>query len=460
MKRDAAHIPHAETGSYPLRAGNDVRPLVDGEPAFRRICEAVEAARERVWVTVAFLQREVQMPDGRGSFFDVLDRAQQRGIDVRVIFWRSPEQEEEQPGVHFSGTGEERRWLDERGSRFQARWDTLPDFSCHHQKSWIVDAGELDEVAFVGGINLSPTSVVAPGHAPREGGDVHDVYVQVRGPAASDVHHNFVQRWNEASEREKPDGVWPPDDDGGDLAFPERASAEAGEVPVQITRTVLRDRYRDTTPTPGGVPFPIRDGEQSVHEQYHAAIDGAQRSVYIEDQAIGSPGIIAVLDEALSRGVEIVFLVPVNAHPAFVRARKNEKLAPFFEMLHGLARFDHFSLVGIANNHGPGRYHDVYVHAKIALVDDAWATIGSTNVADRSFHSDTELNASFWHAETVRSLRVELFREHLGVDTAALDDLAALRLYRERARENAMLRGRGEPLRGLAFELDPVTYGL
>ena len=39
------HIPFALSGFYPVRAGNLVRPLIDGEPAFRRICEAVEAAR-------------------------------------------------------------------------------------------------------------------------------------------------------------------------------------------------------------------------------------------------------------------------------------------------------------------------------------------------------------------------------------------------------------------------------
>jgi cardiolipin synthase len=75
MTRDAAHVPHAARAAYPLREGNTVHPLVDGEPAFRRICEAVEAAEHSVWVTVAFIERDVRMPDGRGSFFDVLDRA-------------------------------------------------------------------------------------------------------------------------------------------------------------------------------------------------------------------------------------------------------------------------------------------------------------------------------------------------------------------------------------------------
>ena len=80
-------MPPARSGSYPVRAGNAVRPLVDGEAAFRRICEAAESARHSVWVTVAFLERDVPMPDGRGSFFDVLDRAAARGLDVRALFW-------------------------------------------------------------------------------------------------------------------------------------------------------------------------------------------------------------------------------------------------------------------------------------------------------------------------------------------------------------------------------------
>jgi hypothetical protein len=47
--------PFVATGSYPTRDGNLVRPLIDGEPAFRRICEAIEAARHSVWATITFM---------------------------------------------------------------------------------------------------------------------------------------------------------------------------------------------------------------------------------------------------------------------------------------------------------------------------------------------------------------------------------------------------------------------
>ena len=411
-------------------------------------------------MTVAFLERDMQMPGGRGTFFDVLSAAAARGVDVRALFWRSPEQEAHEPGIHFSGTEAERAWLASRGAGFAARWDRLPGQLCHHQKSWLIDAGDAaGEVAFVGGINLDASSVSGRGHAPRDCGDVHDVYLELRGPAATDVHHNFVQRWNEASEHARPDGHWPAGRDAGPLLFPAVLSPPAGDVPVQISRTVSKGRYRDGTPAPGARPFAIHEGEFSVEDQYLAAIDAARRTIYIEDQAIGALRAVGHLKRALERGVEVVFLAPGNCHPAYAEAKRNPDLKPFFDLVASLDRFENFTLAAIASERGPGAYHEIYVHAKIMLVDDAWATIGSTNVAERSFRGDTELNASLWHGDVVRELRRDLLAEHLGVDTGGQDDVAALRLYHARARENARRRERRERQDALAYRLDAGRYG-
>jgi cardiolipin synthase len=460
VRRDGDHVPFVGSGSYPIRAGNRVRPLVDGEPAFRRIGEAVDAARHSLWVTVAFLAPDFRMPDGRGGFFDVLDRARGRGLDVRVLFWRHVWLARHQPDAHFAGTGADRRFLAERGSRFLARWDQAHGRYCQHQKSWIVDAGTAHEVAFVGGINLNPGSVVPPGHPPTERGNTHDVYLELAGPSASDVHHNFVQRWNEASERGEPDGCWPDARSQDDLPFPSRASARAGDVAVQIQRTVRRDRYRDGHPAPGCGRFEIAAGEYSIVDQYRAALDAARSTIYVEDQAIGAPEIVERLESALRRGVHVAFLVPNDPNEEMAAARRNPDTAAFWEALAGLGRHEHFTLAGIATSRPGGGHQNVYVHAKIALVDDAWCTIGSANVGNRSFYGDTELNASLWHAPTVRELRVELLREHLGLDTAHLDDVAALRAFAERARANAPRFARGQSLEGLAFALDPARYAL
>jgi len=458
---EAAHLPAARRSSYPLRCGNSVRPLVDGEPAFRRICEAVEAARESVWLTVAYVERDVAMPDGRGSLFDVLECAARRRIDVRLLFWREPRLGELEPeSTHLPGDASDRAWLAENAPSVKARWDRHPQAFCHHQKSWIVDAGHAGEVAFVGGINLLRASVCQPGHPPHPGGQDHDAYVEVAGPAATDVHHNFVQRWNEASERTHADGSWPDATKATDLEFPAFLSPVAGEIAVQMTRTVAAGLYEADAATPGGKPFPIAGGEQSVLEQYLGAIAAARRSIYVEDQAIGSPAIVDALQAAVERDVEVVFLVPGNAHPAFVAARRNPRAAFFFDKLARLGAHERFTLAAIAASRPGGLYDEIYVHAKLMLIDDAWGTIGSTNVADRSFLDDTELNASFWHGPTVRALRELLQSEHLGVDTSGWDDRKGLRLFREIALANRARRGRRAPLAGLAYAVDATTYGV
>jgi cardiolipin synthase A/B len=460
MLPGADHIPHVTSGAYPVREGNLVRPLVDGEPAFRRICEAVEGAKKSAWVTVAFIDHDAQMPDGRGTFFDVLDRAADRGIDVRALFWRfEPHGAQRVLPDAFPGDEKERAWLEERGSKFLARWDHNPGY-CHHQKSWLIDAGQPGEAAFVGGINLNRSSIVPVGHPHLEHlrGSTHDVYVELHGPAATDVHHNFVQRWNQATEREHDHGKWRAADD---LPYPSQLSPAAGAAPVQLSRTVRADMYADgSTPPPGGEPHAIAEGDGSMLDQYVTAIDSAREYIYFENQAIGSPVIVAHIEEALKRGVDVTFLVPGNPPMDMLTARKNPSNAPFFEHLARLGTYDNFLLAGIAGNLRPGEYHSIYVHAKTTLIDDAWATIGSTNIANRSFHRDTELNASVWHPEIVRTLRVELLQEHLSLDTSGMSGREAMAAYRQVAVENTALRQERAEMTALAHTIDPAEYGL
>jgi cardiolipin synthase len=458
MNRDAEHIPFVESGSYPIRGGNAVTPLVDGEPAFRRICEAVESAKHSAWVTVAFMNQDFQMPDRRGDLFDVLNTAHARGIDVRVIFWRHVELAKFDPGTHFAGTTAERQMLAERGIRFAIRWDQAHGRYCQHQKSWIVDAGEPGETAFVGGINLGNDSVVAPGHATRDGGNTHDVYVEVTGPAASDVHHNFVQRWNEASDRGEADGCWPDASSQNDLSFPSAPSPTAGDVPVQIQRTIRRDRYQNGHPAPAHKSYEIVGGEHSIVDQYRRALEAARETIYVEDQAIGSQEIVDRLHGALERGVDVVFLVPIDVNNEMAAGRRNAESKVFFDSLAALGQHENFLLTGIASNKAGGGHQNIYVHAKIALIDDGWCTIGSTNIGNRSFYGDSELNASFWHEETVRALRVSLLAEHLGENTSHLGDRDAMARYREVARANHPRWLAGERLSGLAIALDPAAY--
>lgn len=451
-----AHIPFVTSCSYPRRAGNAVRPLIDGVPAYRRIAEAVRAARHSVWLTVTFFAPDFQMPDGRGSLFDVLDDAVGRGLDVRVIFWR-PNQESIGFGQTFAGSPEQRGMLEARGSRFRIRWDRAHGPYCQHQKSWLIDAGHASETAFVGGMNLTAKAMGSPGHASE--GERHDVCVEIAGPAATDVHHNFVQRWNEASERAELDGTWGHDGDDG-LNFPARPSASRGESLVQMQRMVHPGRYGDTHPSPESHAYDIAGGEQSILSQYLQAIGAAQRSIYIENQAIPIPEVATALEEALQRGVDVVLLVPADPGEYVRAARQNGQRKPLFDALAALGRRENFALAGLAAPDAQGRRSAIYVHSKIMLVDDAWATIGSCNLHAYSLGGHTEMNASIWDPEVARALRHELLAEHLDRDTAGIGDRAALRLYREIAREN---RRRYEAndckWQGLAFSLDPASYG-
>jgi phosphatidylserine/phosphatidylglycerophosphate/cardiolipin synthase-like enzyme len=451
----APHIPFVTSGSYPVRHGNRLRPLVDGVPAFQRIGEAVDAARHSVWVTVTFYASDFAMPEGRGSLFDLLDRAVARGLDVRVIFWR-PNPESSGYGRTFSGTAEDRAMLRARGSRFRARWDRAPGAFCQHQKSWLIDAGEPSETAFVGGMNLTAWALASPGHPE---GARHDLYLELAGPAATDMHHNFVQRWNEASERMAEDGLWA-HENGDRLAFPTRLSEPRGDSPVQIQRNLHAGRYHDDHPTPDGERQAVAAGERTVFEQYSRAIDAARRTIYIENQAAPTVAIAMRIEAALQRGVEVVALVPADPEHHVRQGRRDPEWNEFFAQLASLGRHENFTLAGIAAPDARGGRRNIYIHGKAMLIDDAWATIGSCNLHWYSMNGNSEMNASFWDPRVVKALRCQLLAEHLDQDTAHLEDRAALRLYREVAQGNRRKRDAGNvDWQGLAFELDPARYG-
>jgi phosphatidylserine/phosphatidylglycerophosphate/cardiolipin synthase-like enzyme len=413
-------IPFVTDAPYPGRRENFVRPLIDGVPAFRRICEAIEAAQHSVFVTVAFMHQDFLMPDGRGSLFDVLDAATRRGIDVRVVFWRTEPPTAAYERTCFVGTPAQRERLRVRGSTCGMRWAKAGEAYCHHQKSWIIDAGQPTEVAFVGGMNLNPQYVVHPGHADRPDG-AHDVYLEIAGPAAADVHHNFVQRWNEASERDLSDGVWG-ERGREDLAFPLSMSAPRGASRVQIQRTILSR------------------SEHTIFTQYTRAIDAAQRTIYIENHALAAPHIMARLHAALQRGVQVVALVPAASSAVAWHPREAPASPAMLHQLCALGTHNAFTLVGIATPQAGGGRSKINIHAKVMLVDDVFATIGSCNIRTTSFFRHTEINASIYDPKVVQALRCELFDEHLSIDTRRMDDVTALCLYAETARCNADCR--------------------
>lgn len=444
-----ATIPFVRSGSYPARPGNRLRPLIDGEPAFRRICEVIEAARQSVWATVTFLWATFEMPDGRGSTLDYLDRAAARGIDVRLIFWRPDAETEALRRNAFWGSADHIRLLEGRRSRVKIRWDRAHPGFCQHQKSWLIDADAESRTAFVGGINLNPHSMVAPGHLGE--GHNHDVYMELTGPSTVDVHHNFVQRWNEASELGAENGRWGIGSEAN-LPFPDQLPAKRGDAVVQIQRTIHPGRYCNGQASPGAASFNIASGERSIFDQYCAAIDTARRSIYVENQYIDVPEIVDRLYAAVKRGVVVVLLLP--AEPNLNASAQPEQYS-VLKLRAELKRHHTFTLAGIAGVDAEGRRKPIHVHSKLMLVDDEWATVGSCNLHRFSLFGNSEMNISFSEPNTVRAFRDQLLREHLDRDTSCMDDREALHLFREIAQENRRKLEAGDRAwQGLAFEID------
>ena len=448
------HIPFVTTGAYPVRAGNSVRLLIDGEPAFRRVCDAVEQAEARVWVAVTFLWAGFRMPDGRGSFFDVLGGACRRGVDVRVLFWRPDDATGHLRANAFWGSPAHVALLEQQAPGISVRWDRAHPGFCQHQKFWLIDAGSDTACAFVGSINLNPHSVVAPGH--RGAGHNHDMYLEISGPAVTDVHHNFVQRWNEASERDKADGRWGLEADR-DLPFPDRVAAPCGSTVAQVQRTIHPGRYSNPCATPGGTPFAIADGEFSNRDQYVQAIRAAREYIYLENQTVSVRPIHAELAAAVSRGVAVVLLLPpVASSIAGPRDCHDDR---FGDERRALAREPQFTLAGLAGRDAGGARQPVHVHAKLMIIDDVWATAGSCNLHRYSMDGNSELNVVFADPVIVRALRCQLLAEHLDEDTSALDGRSALGVFRTVAERNAGRRDRDDPdWKGIAWAMDPLLW--
>jgi len=122
-----------------------------------------------------------------------------------------------------------------------------------------------------------------------------------------------------------------------------------------------------------------------------------------------------------------------------------------------LARTSHFTLAGLAGPDAGGVRQAVHVHAKLMIIDDVWATVGSCNLHRYSMYGNSELNIAFADAVAVRALRCELLAEHLEQDTSALDGRSALCVFRAVAEQNARRRDAGDPdWEGIACAMDPL----
>lgn len=452
MGRGMGH--HGPVSGYPRRAGNLVTPWIDGVPFYERLLAAMRGARVRVWAIVSFIAPDFRFNDGT-LWWDLLDECVARGVEVRVLFWRNP-------GFFktdhvFLGGAKDREFLQRRGAAWAGRWDSsgADRGHCHHQKGYVIDAEEEEgAVAFVGGMVLSTSTLARPGHA--EGLAKHDAFVELQGPVVVDAARNFVQRWNLARmDEEAP--PWPDALRAGALAWPEVVPPVCGESEVQLTRTVQAGCYECV------------EGEASIFDHYKTAIARARRTIYIENQHPGELTLLKLVGEALARGVQVVMVVPAEPMRAICVAAAEvvalgdgfvgHRYGPTFRALAELAAYPGFTLAALARSDPDGGRREIYVHAKLCIVDGAWATIGSANLVDLSLLKDhTELNASIWDPRVCLKLLCELVNEHTGEVVA--DDVEALAVMARSARASRDSLMNGGPVLAGCHALDAARYGV
>ena len=423
-------------GDEAWSTGNLVRPLIHGSTYFGELFERIEATREGDLIYFTDWQGDAdeRLTGEAGSeVAEVLGRADERGVDVRGLVWRSHAE------VLGFSAGENRRLgkdLQQRGA--EALLDMRVRMGgSHHQKMLVIrHRGDTTrDIAYVGGIDLCHSRRDDADHRgdpqalilAQEYGATppwHDIQAAISGPAVYDVETVFRERWQDPTPLSRsPINVLADHLESLDRSpdpLPEQQppplALDGGTHAVQLLRTYPDLRLgRDYN-------F-ARGGERSVARGYRKAIANARQMIYVEDQYLWGTRIGDVFTRALreNKGLHVIAVVPI--HPdkeGFSRTAQlfGRRLA-MREMI--TAAPDRVAVYGIENHAGT----PVYVHAKTCIVDDTWATIGSDNFNRRSWTHDSELSAAIIDLADdptyARDLRLTLAAEHLD-RTGTLDD--------------------------------------
>ncbi|MEV6494458.1 phospholipase D-like domain-containing protein, partial [Actinoplanes sp. NPDC051633] len=309
----------------------------------------------------------------------------------------------------------------------------------NHQKVTLVRRGS-ELTAGVGGIDYAASRIDESPHRRLtvRGGrwGWHDAGAIIRGPAAADVWRAMQMRWIGAANLPRKHYFWPavkglpvlnPPGMPAEIATPppQKAQPAPGSA-CQILRSVgpwyidsllpwERRHYSDGSP----------DGVHEIYLTLVQALGAARRYIYIEDQYFREyPGgdhrfeLYPYLRAAAARGVKVILVGSGTRDPAESAPLINATVNP--DLQHKV--IDPLPQV-LRRNIGLWRVEHLTVHAKVVIVDDRFAAVGSANLFSRSMAGvDTELTAAVvTTGDDVRDLRVQLWAEHLR--TPVTDDL-------------------------------------
>ncbi|MGH8860920.1 MAG: phospholipase D-like domain-containing protein [Jatrophihabitantaceae bacterium] len=449
-------------------------PLLDGETYFAELDQHLRKAGpgDTVFASGLEVNPDIDLRGRADDHPDHLPLGRQfaelaaRGVDVRILIaGRVLPSSLPTSALPFRGNAVNadrmRTMLVDGAAEPPLAGRVLLDFSgallgSNHQKTVVVRiGGEL--TSFVSGIDLAADRWDASPHdrMQLDGGrwGWHDIAVRLRGPGARRVWDTFRQRWQETLTL--PHEHWLPSLHERRRLNPKDAlpapppSPDAAPVPSPgVSVRVLRSTHR--LKIDSRLPFRRRKWEhiphgglQEIYTTLVTAIGAARRYVYLEDQYLGESlggdeafELYPFLRAAAARGVKVVLVGSGTRDPEDVDVGGLEINRELNDDLR----------TKIADPLGPSarenfvvhRIENCTVHAKLTLIDDLFANIGSANMFSRSMMgTDSEMSAATATTTSlVRDLRVAVWRDHLRAAPtpglhAALEDIdLALGIWR------------------------------
>ncbi|ANN77317.1 phospholipase D-like domain-containing protein [Bordetella flabilis] len=347
-------VEEAINGS-PLVAGNRVALLADGPNTYRAMLEAIRGARQYV-----HMESYIFDDDEAGrTFADALIAKRRQGVAVALMV----------DGVGTLGTPATLfdRMRDAgvqvvifnpvNPAKARAGW--APN-NRDHRKLLVVDG----KVGFLGGINISDVyessssggssaALIRSGKAegqrpnPKEV-PWRDTQIRVDGPAVADIERVMQAGWQEQH--------GPPLD--AREFFP--AARPQGDTIMRI----IANRPGD------------RDG-YNLYLTLMSAIQSAQQSIHITmAYFVPDPAFVQALMDAARRKVDVVIVLPGFTDSSLVFHAGRSHYTALLEA--GVKIYER---------------RDALLHAKTAVIDGVWSTVGSSNLDWRSFALNYELNA-------------------------------------------------------------------
>ena len=338
--------------------GEQLQLLQNGAAYFPQLCADIDAAQHSI-----YLETYIFAADETGRrVADALQRAAARGLVVRVLLDGYGSAELPQDWVNeLRAAKVEVQWFRREISPFTLRRNRMRRLLRLHRKLAVMDG----EVAFVTGINIcNDMPEDNASGLPRL-----DYAVRVQGVMAGEIQAAIRHLWGVVS--------W--------ANFRRRGK--------EIKQFFLVRAKRAITPN---ITLLLRDNLRHRHDieaAYLKAITGAQREIIIAN-AYFLPGrtFRLALIQAAQRGIRVVLLL---------QGRVEYRLQHY--ATHAL--YDPLLAAGVEIY----EYQPSYLHAKVAVVDGQWATVGSSNIDPFSLLLAREANLAVRDAGFAGELRASLF---------------------------------------------------